>query len=128
MKRQEIIDELTSLLSAIPTFSAVLIWDNLSAEYNQNAIYIKDTREKYDKKNSCYLVTLRIEIIAIVIETGSNTASELGNIALVELIGAVNQLSVKGAIVNLVDSFKWIETKGRTACELEFNIDVKYQF
>jgi hypothetical protein len=125
--RQTIVDELTTLLTAVPDFNGVLVWDNLPAEYSQNAIYLKDSSEKYDRRNNKYVATLRIEIIAIVIETTGNTAEKLGNIALVNLIDAVQQLSVRGAIVDLVDSFKWIDTKGKTACEVELNIDVKYQ-
>jgi hypothetical protein len=126
--RQAILEELTTLLAAVPDFDGVLVWDNVPAEYSQNAIYIKDCREKYEKRNVKYTATLRIEIVAIVIETSLLSASELGNIALVNLINAVQQLSVSGAIVDLIDSHKWIETKGKTACEVELNIDVKYQF
>ncbi len=126
--RQNVIDQLTTLLSAIPLYGGVLVWDETPAEYSQNAIYIKDTREKYEKKNCKYLAILRIELIAIVVETPSNTASELGNIALVGLINAVSQMSVSEVIVNLIDSNKWIQTKGKTACEIELNIDVKYYF
>jgi hypothetical protein len=126
--RQAIIDELTTLLAQLPDFNGVLVWDNVPAEYSQNAIYIKDCRERYEKRNVKYVATLRIEIVAIVVETSQLNASELGNIALVNLINAVKQLSVECAIASLVDSHKWIETKGKTACEVELNIDVKYQF
>ncbi len=128
MKRQQVIDSITTALSTIPTFNGVLVWDDTPTEYSQNAIYIKDTREKYEKKNCKYLATLRIELIAVVIETSSNTADKLGNIALVDLINVVSQMSVPEVIVNLIDSHKWIQTKGKTACEVELNIDVKYQF
>jgi hypothetical protein len=126
--RQQIIDQLTTHLAALPYFNDVLVWDNLPAQYSQNAIYVKDCQEKYQRKNNKYLCTLRLEIIAIVIETPDNTAARLGNIALSDLISAVSQLSVGGAIVDLVNSHKWIDTKGVTACEVELNIDVKYYF
>ena len=132
--RQEIIEQLETLLRNISTtngyscdFNRVLLWDDVPTEYSQNAIYVKDTREKYEKKNK-YTATLRLEIIAIVIETQDNPATKLGNLALEDLIEAVSQLSVCSSIVTLVDSFKWIETKGKTACQVELNIDVKYQF
>lgn len=134
MDRQLIIDKLAAALSAISTangyqtdFNNVAVWDNTPAEYSENAIYIKDTREKYEDKNGRYLCVLRIEIIAIVIESGSNTAAELGNLALTDLIKAVTQVSHKGAFINLVDAHKWIETKGLAACEVELNLDIKYQ-
>jgi hypothetical protein len=126
--RQAILDELETLLAQLPDFNGVLVWDNVPAEYSQNAIYIKDCRERYEKRNVKYVATLRIEIVAIVVETSQLNASELGNIALVNLINAVKQLSVECAIASIVDSHKWIETKGKTACEVELNIDVKYQF
>ena len=127
-KRQEIIDALTKKLRSLPTFNQVLLWDNVPNQYSTNAVYLKDTREKYEKKNSVYQATLRIELVAIVIETKNVPAANLGNLALRELIEAVAGLTVKGAIFNLIDSFKYIDTKGVTACEVELNIDVKYQF
>ena len=127
-KRQEIIDALTKKLRSLPTFNQVLLWDNVPNQYSTNAVYLKDTREKYEKKNSVYQATLRIELVAIVIETKNVPAANLGNLALRELIEAVTGLTVKGAIFNLIDSFKYIDTKGITACEVELNIDVKYQF
>ena len=128
MLRQQIITQLTALLNAIPEYRNVALWDDVPSQYSHNTIFLKDTREKYEKKNSVYQATLRIEIVAITIETKDASAAELGNIALGKLIGAVTQLSMKGVILNLADSFKYIETKGRTACEVELNIDVKYQF
>lgn len=126
--RSQIVSKLTTRLNALPGFSPVALWDNVPSQYSTNAIYLKDTREKYELKNSVYQATLRIEIVAIVIETKDESASELGNLVLAQLIGAVRSLKVKGVIVNLADSFKYIDTKGKTACEVELNIDVKYQF
>jgi hypothetical protein len=126
--RQEIVDQLKTHLDALPSFSAVLLWDDVPTEYSQNAIYIKDVAEKYEKKNLVYIAILRIEIVAVVLETSQDTAAKLGNIALVDLIEAVSKLSLKGVIFNLVDSHKWIETSGKTACQVELNLDVKYQF
>ena len=128
MKRQEICDALTKKLRSLPTFNRVLLWDNVPTQYSTNAIYLKDTREKYEKKNNVYVSTLRIELVAIVVETPNTSATDLGNLALRELIEAVTSVEVKGAIFNLADSFKYIDTKGVTACEVELNIDVKYQF
>lgn len=133
--RQAILDTLTTALANISVangyqtdFNGVLVWDNVPAEYSQNGIYIKDTREKYEKHGNKYTSTLRVEVIAIVIETPSLTAAKLGNIALADLIKAVCSVSHPGVFVNLADSHKWVETKGKTACEVELNIYVKYQF
>jgi hypothetical protein len=126
--RQAIVDELKTHLDALVNFNQVLLWDDVPTEYTQSAIYIKDVSEKYEKKNLVYVATLRIEIVAVVLETPQDTAAKLGNIALVDLIEAVSKLSLKGVIFNLVDSHKWIETSGKTACQVELNLDVKYQF
>jgi hypothetical protein len=127
MIRQEAIDQLTQLLSAIPMFSGVLTWDEIPAEYAQNALYLKDTQEKYSKRNGYYVATLRIEIVAVVIETSTSTADKLGNLALSELIKAVELLSVKNAFVTLAESHKWVTTKGKTACEIELSLDLEYK-
>jgi hypothetical protein len=134
MGRQSIIDQLETTLASISVangystdFSNVLVWDNTPTEYTENAIYIKDTREKYDKQGNKYTCTLRVEIIAIAIESGSNTADKLGNLALADLIKAVTKVSYPGAFINLADAHKWIDTKGKTACEVELNLDIKYQ-
>jgi hypothetical protein len=134
MNRQSIIETLETALANITIangystdFNGVLVWDNLPTEYSQNAIYLKDTREKYEKQGNKYTCTLRIEIIAIAIETSTDTATKLGNLALADFIKAVCAVSQSGAFINLVSAEKWIETKGKTACEIELNLDVKYQ-
>lgn len=134
MIRQSIIERIETALNNITIangystdFNGVLVWDNLPTEYGENAIYLKDTREKYDKQGNKYTCTLRIEIIAIAIETPTDTAAKLGNLALADLIKAVCTVSCPGAFINLVSAEKWIETKGKTACEIELNLDVKYQ-
>lgn len=132
--RQEVIEQLETLLKDISTangyqtdFAQVRSWDDLPSQYGQNEIVFKDPRCKFEKKNN-YTSTVRIEIIAIVLETATASASKLGNIALEDLIRAVSKLSVCKLMVTLVDSHKFIQTKGKTACEIELNIDVKYQF
>ncbi len=128
LDRQQIIDALTAKLRSLPTYKRVLEWDNVPSQYSFNAIYLKDTREKYEKKNDLYKAVLRIELVAVVIEQPDNSASELGNLALRELHQAVRTLQVNGAIFNLIDAFKYVDTKGVTACEVELHIDVKYLF
>ena len=132
--RQQVIAQLEALLKAIGTdngystnFERVRIWDDIPTEYGRNEIIIKDPRVGFEKKNN-YTAKVRIEIIAIVLETPTNSASELGNIALEDLVKAVLKLSVCSSIVTLADSYKWIATKGKTACEVELDIDVKFKF
>lgn len=133
-KRQQVIEQLWTRLGDISLangyqtdFAAVRLWDDIPTEYGQNEIVLKDTRVKFEKKNK-YTATVRIEIIAIVIESATDHASELGNIALEDLTRAVLSLESDKFIVNLVEAFKFVQTKGKTACEVELNIDVKYQF
>lgn len=124
LPRQSIIDKLTLALSSVKN---VLIWDNVPSEYSTEAIYLKDTREKYEKQGNGYVCTLSIEIIAIAIETASSSADKLGNLILEDLIKAISQVSMPGVFFYLEDSHKWVETKGKTACEIELNLSVKYK-
>lgn len=132
--RQKVTEELETLLENISTannyatdFDRVEAWRDLPAQYERNYLFWRDTKEKYAFKNK-YTATLRIEIIAVVVEKQNARADVLGTIALADLIRAVSQLKVCGAIVTLVESHKYIETKGKTAAQVELNIDVKYQF
>ncbi len=133
MTRQQVVDELEKLLKSISTtnnyqtdFDDVRVWDDLPSEYGHNEIIFKDTKEKYEKKNVEYKNTLRVEIIAVVLEQSGKPASKLGTIALSDLKQAVKKMSVCGAVTTLITSDKWVSTKGRTACEVELHIDVKY--
>ncbi len=132
--RAKIAEELETLLEDISTangyatdFDRVEAWRDVPAQYDRNYLFWRDTKEKYEKKNK-YTATLKIEIIAVVLETANARADVLGTIALADLIRAVSQLKVCGAIVTLDQSHKYIETKGKTAAQVELNIDVKYQF
>ena len=135
MLRQPIIELLETTLSSISVasgyqtdFNGVLLWQEVPTEYGQNAIYVKDVVEKYDKHGTKYTAVLKVEIVAVVIETATDSAAKLGNLALADLIKAVSSISYPGAFFILKDASKWIETQGKTACQVELNIDVKYQF
>jgi hypothetical protein len=135
MPRQPIIELLETTLRSISVasgyqtdFNGVLLWQEVPTEYGQNAIYVKDVVEKYDKHGNKYTAVLKVEIVAVVIETATDPAAKLGNLALADLIQAVSSISYPGAFFILKDASKWIETQGKTACQVELNIDVKYQF
>jgi hypothetical protein len=127
MIRQQAIDQLSAHLSAIAMFDGVLFWSEIPADYGENALYLKDTQETYSKKNGFYVATLKIEIIAVVLETPTDNADKLGNLALSELIKAVELLKVKDAFATLAESHKWVQTKGKTACEIELSLDLEYK-
>lgn len=135
MLRQPIIELLETTLRLISVasgyqtdFNGVLLWQSVPTEYGQNAIYVKDVLEKYEKHGTKYTAVLKVEIVAVVIETATDSAAKLGNLALADLIKAVSSISYPGAFFILKDASKWIETQGKTACQVELNIDVKYQF
>ena len=135
MLRQPIIELLETTLRLISVASGyqtdingVLLWQSVPTEYGQNAIYVKDVLEKYEKHGTKYTAVLKVEIVAVVIETATDSAAKLGNLALADLIKAVSSISYPGAFFILKDASKWIETQGKTACQVELNIDVKYQF
>ncbi|MDJ0570272.1 MAG: hypothetical protein QNJ53_14690 [Pleurocapsa sp. MO_192.B19] len=134
MTRAKIVEELEAILRNISTangyatdFERVESWRDVPTQYDRNYLIWRDGKEKYQKKNK-YTATLKIEIIAVVLESANARADVLGTIALADLIKAVSQLKVCGSIVTLVEAHKWIETKGKTAAQVELNIDVKYQF
>ena len=135
MLRQPIIELLETTLRLISVasgyqtdFNGVLLWQSVPTEYGQNAIYVKDVLEKYEKHGTKYTAVLKVEIVAVVMETAIDPAAKLGNLALADLIKAVSSISYPGAFFILKDASKWIETQGKTACQVELNIDVKYQF
>ena len=134
-RRQELVDAVGLELEKISTgnnystdFDRVTYWQDTPTEYRQNHLNFQDEEEKYQPENTQYDAALEIYLRAIVIETATSRASKLGNLALNDLIKAVSDLCLEGALIHLVDSRKWCETKGKTACLIELQIKVLYHF
>jgi hypothetical protein len=125
-KRSEIVTELDRVLSQIPN-TTLIYWQDTPTQYDRNFLNYRDTTEEYKRQNQLHLARLNIEIVAVIIETNVS-AAELGNLALVELIGAVNNFSLKAITVDLLRSHKFVETKGKTAAQIELEIAVNYKF
>ena len=109
-------------------FFAVTYWQATETQYEKNHLDYRDTTEEYDKNNLLYNTLLSIEIVAIVFETSTSSASDLGTLALEDLIRAIKGLSLDGVMFNLKRSHKYVETKGKTACHVELEIAVYYKF
>ena len=71
---------------------------------------------------------MRCEVSAIVIADSELSAAHLGNLAIEDLLTAVLSLKVEGFVVNVVRSHKYCETKGKAACLVDLEFDVKYKF
>ena len=139
-KRQQLLDILKSKLQTIKTgedstyktdFDKVTIHQDTPTQYEQNHLNITDSDEKYEWKNREYEAKVDIYLNAMVVET-QTPASELGNLALSDMIRAVLELAnspdKKCFVIRLDESAKWIETKGKTACRVELKILATYRF
>ena len=109
-------------------FDQVTYWQATPSQYEKNHLNVKDEIEEYQPSNQKYNAQLEIRIEALVIETAQKSAADLGNLAMIDLIAAVNSLSISQAIVHLKQSNKFVETQGKTACLIELVIQVLYKF
>ena len=131
--RNTIITEIDNALKQISKvngyntdFDRFLYWASTPTEYDYNYLIYRDTSEEYQKHNTYYKAKLNLEIVAIVIETDT-PASILGNLAIADLIDAIKKMSLEDLIINLARSHKYVETKGKTACQIELEIDAIYR-
>ena len=134
-RRQELVEVIGSELEKISKangyktdFDKVSYWQDTPTEYNKNHLNYQDEDERYKPENTNYDAALEIYIRAVVIGTSSSPAPKLGNLALNDLINAMEEVCLQGALIDLVDSRKWCETKGKTACLIELQIRVSYHF
>lgn len=131
--RDKIVTKFGEILSQINTsngyntdFDRFFYWASTPTEYDYNYLIYRDTTEEYSFHNTCYKAKLNLEIIAIVIET-DNTAALLGNLALDDLIKACRQMETCGFFVNLHRSHKYVETRGKTACQIELETQITHR-
>jgi hypothetical protein len=132
--RDEIVTQLETYLKNIATknsyhtnFDKVTYWQTTPTEEEKNHLDFRDTTEEYQRENARHKSKLHFEIVATVFG-GNKPAAVLGNLALEDLIGAVKSFSYRGAIVELLRSHKFVETKNRTACQIELEIAICYKF
>lgn len=127
-RRDEIVPIILEQLKKVENFDQVTYWQATPSQYEKNHLNLKDGIEEYQPKNQKYDAQLELMIEAVVIETAQKSAADLGNLALKDLIAAVNSLTLSGAIVHLKESNKFVETQGKTACLVELVIQVLYKF
>ena len=131
--RNKIVTEIDTALKQISKangyntdFDRFLYWASTPTEYDYNYLIYRDTTEEYSKKNNDYKAKLNLELLAIVIENDT-PAPILGTLALADLIKLIRSMKNCGFIINLHRSHKYVETKGKTACQIELEIDVTYR-
>ena len=127
-RRDEIVPVILERLQSVANFDQVTYWQATPSQYEKNHLNPKDELEDYDPVNQKYDAQLELMIEALVVETAQKSAADLGNLALKDLITAVNSLSISGGIVQLKQSNKFVETQGKTACLIELVIQVLYKF
>ena len=132
--RQPIINKLEEILTKISTvngyqtnFDKIVYWQDTPTEYSFNYLIYRDTTEEYERKGNSYLVKLALEIVAIVIENSDNQAANLGNLAIEDLIKAMANYQLCDTTLKLTRSHKFIETRGKTACQVELELSISYQ-
>ena len=131
--RNKIITEIDNALKQISKangyntdFERFLYWASTPTEYDYNYLIYRDTTEEYNFHNTYYKAKLNLEIVAIVIETDTD-AARLGNLALEDLIEACGQMQTCGFFVNLHRSHKFVETRGKTACQIELETQITHR-
>ena len=107
-------------------FDRLLYWASTPTEYDYNYLIYRDTTEEYIKHGEKYKAKLNLEIVAIVIETDT-PAPILGTLALADLIRLIKSMKNCGFIINLDRSHKYVETRGKTACQIELELSVNYR-
>lgn len=132
--RQKIVDELKKVLSQISkdngdqtNFERIAYWQDTPTEYNYNYLIYRDTTEEYERKGNTYKATLALEIVAIVVEINDTDAAILGNLAIEELIEAISKYQLCDTSLKIVRSHKFVETKGKTACQVELEVAATYK-
>ncbi len=127
-RRDEIVPVILGQLQTISTFDQVTYWQATPSQYEKNHLNVKDELEEYQPLNQKYDAQLNVTIEALVVETAKKSAADLGNLALKDLIAAVQSLTISQGIVHLQQSNKFVETQGKTACLIELVIQVLYKF
>ena len=131
-RRGEIVDAIALSLNNITTngysYDKVTYWQDTSTQESKNHLDYRDTTEEEIVENKLKIGILSLEISAVVHGEGSVSAAEMGTIAIADLRQAVSNLNINRAIPLIRRSHKYVETKGKTACLVEVEIDVKYKF
>lgn len=127
-KRQEILNKIASAVEGLGRFDKVTYWQDTDTQYGIPHLDYRDTTEEYTKKNTVYDAQLSIEITAVVYGDKTNNASVLGTLTLSDLIDAVRPLTLPQCLFSLTRSHKWLETKGKTSCIVELELNVHYKF
>ncbi len=131
-QRLAIRDKIQATIEAISSdkysFDKYSNWQPTDTQYEKNHLDIRDEQEKSKRENGVYKTLLTIHVSAIIWESDKGTAEELGTLALADLIRAIRPLTLPGSgLIKNLESDKWVETKGRSQCQIELDIQVSYK-
>lgn len=131
-RRGEIVEAVAQTLLNITTngysYDSITYWQDTSTQESKNHLDYRDTTEEEVVENGLKLVILSLEISAVVHGDSSVEAPEMGTLAIADIRQAVSNLKINRTIPLIRRSHKYVETKGRTACLIEVEVDVKYKF
>lgn len=130
--REKIVNALVVALSQLDTVNYVFekktYWQDTDTQYEKNHLDLRDTTAEMERQNKLYQGVLNLEITAIVWASNTNDAANLGTMALNDLIRMVRNLVFPcSAVLNNIRSNKWIETRGKTACHVQLELQVNYK-
>ena len=107
-------------------YSEIKYADKIPTEYGESGLYWRDGKGEgeFTKTQDSQLW---IEIDAVLPEIQGKEAHKLGTLCIEDLERCFKSIGACGAISVKWKSDKWLETKGITACRVNYNVLVKYK-
>ena len=130
-KRGEIVNAIATALNGMTTngysYEKITYWQDTNTQEDKNHLDYRDTTEEEIEQNGYKGAILQIEISAIVLGDGALSAAEMGTLAIADIRQTINSLRILGKVPLIRRSHKYVETKGKTACLVEVEAEVKYK-
>lgn len=130
-KRQEIVAAIGNALNGMTTngysYDKITYWQDTSTQENRNHLDYRDTTEEEIEQNGFKGAILSLEISAVVGGNRNSSAASVGTLAITDIRQAILSLRVLGKIPLIRRSHKYVDTKGKTVCLVEVEIEVKYK-
>ena len=132
MARQQIVDAIAQAVQNISnteySYDRITRWASTDSQYEKNHVDIKDLTEKSKRENKIYISDLIVSVSARLWQTGNQTASQLGNLAIADLMCALRDLPLPvNGFVGDISTYKNVENKGKPCCQIELEIQIKYR-
>ena len=130
-KRGEIVEAIGSALNGMTTsgysWDKITYWQDTSTQEDKNHLDYRDTTEEEIEQNGFKGAILNLEISGVVGSSNTLSAASLGTIAIADIRQTVLNLRVLGKIPSIKRSHKYVETKGKTVCLVEVEVEVQYK-